>query len=261
MSGPDSTIESDAEQPENGPADSTVLENADDGARRKPPNAGMGRKKGVPNRVGRDLRKTIEKLLQANAPEVQGWFDRVAKKNPARALDLWTRLNEFVLPKLKAIEVSPGPRRMSRQSLFGISFDNGGPGQGEAADGEIEVSGPEGGVDTSPRTLEADAQPASLPEPHSLAVHAPLPSADEAPRVTPDPERPDAVVIDAGSGTIWEQIGGRSPSPAEVRAAAVTRSREALERRRREHEERNNRESEVAREAGRIRAAKMGPAE
>jgi hypothetical protein len=108
-----------AEQPEN--ADSKVVENADR-ARRKPPNAGKGRVKGVPNRVGRDLRKTIEKLLQAKSPEVEDWLNRVAKRNPARALDIWTRLNEFVLPKLKAIEVSPGPARMSRRSFFEISF-------------------------------------------------------------------------------------------------------------------------------------------
>jgi hypothetical protein len=37
---------------------------------------------------------------------VQELFDKVAEKNPQRALELLLKLSEFALPKLRAIEVN-----------------------------------------------------------------------------------------------------------------------------------------------------------
>jgi hypothetical protein len=67
---------------------------------RRPPAAGMGRKKGVPNNITRDMREVIRDIVEGNAPRVQGWLDRVEKRHPAKALAIWERLAEFVLPKL-----------------------------------------------------------------------------------------------------------------------------------------------------------------
>jgi hypothetical protein len=86
---------------------STLLKNAGDKpARYKPPRAGIGRVKGVPNAITKTTREIIQAVIDGNAPKVKGWLDRVAAKNPAKAVSLFAKLAEYVLPKLQRSEVS-----------------------------------------------------------------------------------------------------------------------------------------------------------
>jgi hypothetical protein len=156
--------------------------------------------------------------------------------------------------------LSTGPKRMSRQSLFEISFEDGGPAQGESDGVEVsEVSDVEvtGAFGVSGAAVEFAEPPLSIADSSALRTHEPLPPATEPPRLAPDPDRPAAVTIDAGSGTIWHQIGAKCQSPAEARAAAVLRHQDALAQRRREHELRNEQEAEQARADARIREQRM----
>lgn len=89
-------------------SDSKVLKNA--GTRPKPPNAGKGRTKGVPNKATKAFRDTITQLLEDNSENVGLWLQRVAEgtpgKDPApeKALDLLAKLAEFAAPKLSRAE-------------------------------------------------------------------------------------------------------------------------------------------------------------
>lgn len=74
--------------------------------RRKPPNAGKGRKRGVPNKVTADVRAAITMLLETTAPKLQNWLDRVAKESPDRALEIVVKLAEYHIPKLNRSEVT-----------------------------------------------------------------------------------------------------------------------------------------------------------
>jgi hypothetical protein len=76
--------------------------------RRKPPNAGKGRKKGVPNKATADVRKAFTALLEGAADKLQIWLDRVAKKDPGRALDVIAKFAEYHVPKLSRTELSTG---------------------------------------------------------------------------------------------------------------------------------------------------------
>ena len=69
-----------------------------------------GRVKGTPNKVNREFRETVRKLLDDNADNVGTWITQVAqghgknKADPARALDLLAKLAEFAAPKLGRVE-------------------------------------------------------------------------------------------------------------------------------------------------------------
>lgn len=79
-------------------------------AKRRPPNAGKGRKKGTPNKVTQEFRETVRQLLDDNRENVAVWLEQVAKggkgkePDPAKALDLLAKLAEFAAPKLGRVE-------------------------------------------------------------------------------------------------------------------------------------------------------------
>lgn len=74
--------------------------------------AGPGRPKGVPNKVTKEFRETVRKLLESNAGNVGRWLTLVAegdgtdrgRPDPGKALDLLARLAEFAAPKLGRVE-------------------------------------------------------------------------------------------------------------------------------------------------------------
>ncbi len=74
-------------------------------ARKKPPAAGRGRKKGEINHTTRDVRLAVGMIAERNAGKIDGWLARVAKKNPAKAIDLYCKLIEYHIPKLSRQEV------------------------------------------------------------------------------------------------------------------------------------------------------------
>ena len=76
-----------------------------------------GRQKGTPNKATARLREAFTGLLEGNISRVQELFDKVAEKNPQKALELMLKLSEFVLPKLRAIEVNNEPEEAIHTSL------------------------------------------------------------------------------------------------------------------------------------------------
>ena len=82
----------------------------------KPKNTGQfgpgnpGKPKGATNKVTREFKATVQKLLEDNAENVGAWLVQVAeghgenKADPAKALDLLAKLAEFAAPKLGRVE-------------------------------------------------------------------------------------------------------------------------------------------------------------
>lgn len=71
-----------------------------------PPNAGMGRPKGAPNKSTAAVREAIAKMAELNAPRFAMWLDEVAAKSPEKACDIYLRAIEYHIPKLARTEVT-----------------------------------------------------------------------------------------------------------------------------------------------------------
>lgn len=64
-----------------------------------------GRTKGTPNKTTADIRNNVQFLIESNLPKMQKWIDATAEENPSKAIDIMIKLTDYVLPKLKSIEV------------------------------------------------------------------------------------------------------------------------------------------------------------
>ena len=65
-----------------------------------------GRKKSLSNKGSVELREAFTELLQCNIGKVQELFDKVAEKNPQKALEILLKLSEFAVPKMRAVEIN-----------------------------------------------------------------------------------------------------------------------------------------------------------
>ena len=64
-----------------------------------------GSRKGVPNKTTKEIRDAYQKFVEDNVSNFQEWIERIAEKNPAKAIELISNLSDFVLPKLSRTEV------------------------------------------------------------------------------------------------------------------------------------------------------------
>lgn len=67
--------------------------------------AGKTSKRGKAKNIN-SMRVKFEKVLSKNLKNIDTWLNEVAKNEPAKALDLILKLSSFVMPKVKAIEVT-----------------------------------------------------------------------------------------------------------------------------------------------------------
>ena len=67
-----------------------------------------GRPQGAKDKNNKEIREAYQALVESNLPNIKTWLNEVAEKDPAKALDFMLKLTEYIVPKLKAIELSTG---------------------------------------------------------------------------------------------------------------------------------------------------------
>jgi ABC-type thiamine transport system ATPase subunit len=64
-----------------------------------------GRTKGASNKVSTETRLAFKLFVENNHSELQGWIERVAETNPAKAIELLILIAGFILPKQGRVTV------------------------------------------------------------------------------------------------------------------------------------------------------------
>jgi hypothetical protein len=59
-----------------------------------------GRPAGTPNKVTSVIKERFQDLTENNLDRIQSWIDKVGDKDPAKAMELYLKLAEYVTPKL-----------------------------------------------------------------------------------------------------------------------------------------------------------------
>jgi hypothetical protein len=66
---------------------------------------GPGQPKGSVNKATATARNAISGFIEAKAAEVESPWVRVAEQDPGKALELYAKIAEFILPKIARMEV------------------------------------------------------------------------------------------------------------------------------------------------------------
>lgn len=77
-----------------------------------------GRKKGTPNKTTKELKEHVISLLNSHEADVSSWFDKVAETKPEKALELYIKLLQFVLPKTREQELHKDQEPLSAVIRF-----------------------------------------------------------------------------------------------------------------------------------------------
>ena len=82
-----------------------------------------GRKKNTPNRITKDIKEAYKLLIENNIDKMQGWIDDIAVKDPAKAIQIFCELSEYVVPKLARSEMDLKNKFFNIESIR-ISYES-----------------------------------------------------------------------------------------------------------------------------------------
>lgn len=80
-----------------------------------------GRPEGVPNKVTKDIKEAYRLLIESNLNNLTKWVERIAEKDPEKAIRILSDLSEYVIPKLARQELT-GPGGAPLLPITGIKI-------------------------------------------------------------------------------------------------------------------------------------------
>lgn len=72
-----------------------------------------GRKGGTQNRITRDIKEAYRQLIEDNISNLTKWMERIAAKDPEKAIKILSELSEYVIPKLARTDITSGDKPIS----------------------------------------------------------------------------------------------------------------------------------------------------
>ena len=65
-----------------------------------------GRRPGSKNKIQDEVKEAFAQLLENNVPQLEQWIAKVGEKDPAKALEIYTKISERFVPQLSRQEVT-----------------------------------------------------------------------------------------------------------------------------------------------------------
>lgn len=65
-----------------------------------------GRPPGAKDKKQTDIKQAFQTIVEGNLQNIEKWLKEVATDNPAKGLEMVLRMSEFVLPKMKATDLT-----------------------------------------------------------------------------------------------------------------------------------------------------------
>jgi hypothetical protein len=63
-----------------------------------------GKKPGTLNKTTRDIKEAYRMLIESNLDNLTAWVEKIAEKDPEKAIRILSDLSEYVIPKLARSE-------------------------------------------------------------------------------------------------------------------------------------------------------------
>ncbi|MCP9198799.1 hypothetical protein MKO06_02705 [Gramella sp. GC03-9] len=68
---------------------------------------------GTRNKSTKEIKEAFQLLIENNLEKMEGWLDKIAKKNPEKAFDMVIKLSDFIVPKLSKQEIKHEEKELS----------------------------------------------------------------------------------------------------------------------------------------------------
>jgi len=78
-----------------------------------------GRTKGAENKSTIEIKEAYSMLIKHNIPNLVKWLDKIAEKDPAKAIYILADLSEYVIPKLARTDLTNDGKEFE----FGINHE------------------------------------------------------------------------------------------------------------------------------------------
>jgi hypothetical protein len=87
-----------------------------------------GRPKGALNKTTKDIKEAYRQLIEKNLDNLTAWVEKIAEKDPEKAIRILSDLSEYVIPKLARKEFTgEGGKPLFPPSIVFKDFKNGQP--------------------------------------------------------------------------------------------------------------------------------------
>lgn len=84
-----------------------------------------GKTEGTQNKATKDIKEAYRQLIEKNLDNLTGWLEKIADKDPEKAIRIINDLSEYVIPKLARQELTGKVKQDIKTTLVFKDYKNG----------------------------------------------------------------------------------------------------------------------------------------